>query len=56
MPKVWVPKEPLVVTAKICGAVPLCPLQAIEPSPQPVLSMAMALEDNVKTVARAEAR
>ena len=42
MPNVWLPVEVLVVTAKICASGPETPRQAMEPSPQPVLSIACA--------------
>ena len=47
IPKVWLLKEPLVVTAKICGPIPFCPRQAIEPKPQPVESTAPAFPANI---------
>ena len=34
------PEVPLVVAAATCGKIPLCPRHAIEPKPQPVLSIA----------------
>ena len=37
MPKVWLPEVPLVVTARICGAMPFWPSNSIVPSPQPAL-------------------
>src|SRR3569833_3285166 len=37
MPKVWLPRVPLVVTASTCGATPDWPSKMMVPTPQPTL-------------------